>query len=258
MEALATVLKQLIAARQPTVLHRKARPMPPTWAFDLARAATERSLAGTPGARMRLYGNGQELPLSAELLPQPPDTHLAGWLDRVQLRDPGLILNNVQCLSPEVWRWVRQILGSIFEDHMPAGGCSLEIFTGRYPQSFFGLHKDDQDVVTFVLEGTKVFYVWPFEVFSALAPGLQPMGNHALPDVDWRQHSSARNQTASSAWSTASRPSPTTACQRSTRSTCTRCWITSASWRGFPSPATRCCASCTIRPCRRCAAIAIC
>ncbi|HND28428.1 MAG TPA: cupin domain-containing protein [Myxococcota bacterium] len=188
MEALATVLKQLIAARQPTVLHRKARPMPPTWAFDLARAATERSLAGTPGARMRLYGNGQELPLSAELLPQPPDTHLAGWLDRVQLRDPGLILNNVQCLSPEVWRWVRQILGSIFEDHMPAGGCSLEIFTGRYPQSFFGLHKDDQDVVTFVLEGTKVFYVWPFEVFSALAPGLQPMGNHALPDVDWRQH----------------------------------------------------------------------
>ncbi len=188
MEALATHLKQLMAARQPTVLHRKARLMPPSWAFDLAQAATERSLAGVPGARMRLYGNGQELPLNAALLPRAGDANLAGWLERVQLRDPGLVVNNVQCLRPEVWRWVRQLLGNLFAQEMPAGGCSLEIFTGRYRQSFFGLHKDDQDVVTFVLEGTKVFYVWPFEVFSALAPGLQPLGNHSLPEVDWRQH----------------------------------------------------------------------
>ena len=126
--------------------------------------------------------------MGAELLPQPVDTTLSGWLDRVQLRNPGLILNNVQCLHPEVWSWVRQLLGAVFAQDMPAGGCSLEIFTGRYRQSFFGLHKDDQDVVTFVLEGTKIFYVWPFEVFSALAAGLQPLGNHGLPDVDWRQH----------------------------------------------------------------------
>lgn len=188
MEALASHLKQLMSARQPMVLHGKAGIFPTSWAFDLALAATERSLAGVPGARMRLYGNGQELALGAELLPQPVDTTLSGWLDRVQLRNPGLILNNVQCLHPEVWSWVRQLLGAVFAQDMPAGGCSLEIFTGRYRQSFFGLHKDDQDVVTFVLEGTKIFYVWPFEVFSALAPGLQPLGNHGLPDVDWRQH----------------------------------------------------------------------
>lgn len=65
---------------------------------------------------------------------------------------------------------------------LPVGGTSFDAFIGRYGRTAFGLHKDDQDVVTVVVEGRKRFHVWPFDAFDA-PPHLR-LKNHRLGDAD--------------------------------------------------------------------------
>jgi len=52
---------------------------------------------------------------------------------------------------------------------VPPAGASFEVFAGAYRRGAFGVHKDDQDVITFVTEGRKRFRLWPYERFAGRA-----------------------------------------------------------------------------------------
>lgn len=151
--------------------------------FAWTVAAAERRRQGLVGPRFRLYGQDGELAgAPVDCLPTAADGGFAGWLDRVEAEHPelGMVCNDLQAIDPALWSRVRRFLSGLFSRvGLPPGGAMFDLFVGRYRRGFFGLHKDDQDVLTFVIEGKKRFLVWPFETFAG-EPGFDP-GARLLP-----------------------------------------------------------------------------
>jgi hypothetical protein len=137
--------------------------------------------AGPPAgreARLRLHGPAGLVPFSADHAPAPEDASMRGWLERLERAhgECGVVVNDVQGATPEAWARMREILADA-RDALGAGyGASFEVFAGAYRRGAFGVHKDDQDVITFVLEGKKRFRLWPYERFATrpeVAPGSE-------------------------------------------------------------------------------------
>lgn len=78
-----------------------------------------------------------------------------------------LVVNNVQALDSELYLNCLGLLEEMYEVlGRPAGGALLDLFAGTHRKSPLGLHKDSQEVFTFVVEGEKTFYAWPFDAFA--------------------------------------------------------------------------------------------
>jgi hypothetical protein len=138
------------------------------------------------GARLplRVFGDGRELAPAASHLPRREDGDVAGWCRRLAAAhgEVGLVVNDVQASSPESWRALGGLVAGLYEVLGPQpGGASMDLFAGGYRRGAFGVHKDDQDVVTFIVEGKKSFLLWPYPRFAA--PAGSELRQHGLPGV---------------------------------------------------------------------------
>lgn len=100
-------------------------------------------------------------------LPQPSHhsfTEYAAYLDETfDGQKFGIVANNLHLFDPELWLASQPFLRRLLDARgVPTGGVSLDMFFGNYRQTPFGIHKDSQDVYTWVLDGTKRFHLWPF------------------------------------------------------------------------------------------------
>jgi len=161
--------------------------------FDWLLLAATRCEQGDDRIPYRLYSSGARLPDAAGHLPRRSDGSVAGYLDRLdrELGQVGLLVNELQAVHPAVWLRSIDFLRALYARvGMPAGYALLDIFSGSYTKGFFGVHKDDQDVFTIVLEGKKRLLVWPFEALADLpgAEGAEPWNVHDLSHVDIEAH----------------------------------------------------------------------
>lgn len=160
--------------------------------FAWLRDAADDGTLAAARARLRVYNAAGPLEVRPAHYPRPHDATIAGWLARLGADhgECGVVVNNLQAASPAAWRAALALLALLHRERAPVGGASFDLFTGAYRRGFFGVHKDDQDVVTFVVEGHKRFYLWPFERFAE-RPGAAPateLGVHLLTDLDPAPH----------------------------------------------------------------------
>lgn len=154
--------------------------------LEWLRSAAIRARSGLLSGRLRLFSRGEPvLPIPLDLLPTEDDRSLEAWFLRLEERvaDAALVVNGVQALSGEAWRRALAWMTEIVDER--TGGGSLELFIGRYRRGPFGVHKDDQDVFTFVVSGKKRFRLWPFEELAARF-GVPPSARdavHVLPGL---------------------------------------------------------------------------
>lgn len=147
------------------------------------------------GLRYHLYRGDQRAPDPVPYLPAASDATFEGWLSRLTAEhgEPewGLNVSNPQAFDGVVFRRLLTFLDALHRTvGVTRGGAVPDLFFMNHKKSFFGLHKDAQDVVTFVISGRRRFLLWPFEEFRAetrLGPdeGLEPW---ALPKVDPAAH----------------------------------------------------------------------
>lgn len=163
-----------VRARRPGVFHagRRAPLADPLSVFRWLVAAGDKIRAGDGQLRLRMYDGGAARHLADQDYPRESDRSIGGYVERIGggRGMTGFVVNNFQAAHPDAWRLAQSLMARLPVRPVPA---SFEIFAGDYRQGFFGVHKDDQDVITFVLEGKKRFLVWPYETF-ANHPGVEP------------------------------------------------------------------------------------
>jgi 50S ribosomal protein L16 3-hydroxylase len=136
--------------------------------------------AGDPGARVRLYLEHQinggyhfsELFDPTPFLPRAEHQSFAEYISflRSSLHGQrfGLVVNDLHRFHFDLWKSAQGFIKKVYSRlGQPTGGVSLDLFLGDYHRTPFGIHKDDQDVFTWVIEGNKRFHLWPFERLSS-------------------------------------------------------------------------------------------
>lgn len=79
----------------------------------------------------------------------------------------GFVVNNLHLYDFDFWHASFPFFRQLFAKRgVPKGGVSFDLFLGNYRRTPFGIHKDSQDVYTWVLGGKKRFCLWPFERFA--------------------------------------------------------------------------------------------
>lgn len=139
---------------------------------------------------IRCFRGTEEQLAFAAWVPDAADTSLDAYVARLG-DDAGVMVSELQSLD---WQLCKRTIAFLAElgrrAGAPMGGATLDLFCATAARGFTGLHKDSQDVFTFIVSGTKRFYLWPFEHFRAEA-GLaeaQALGSSVLDHVDWRAH----------------------------------------------------------------------
>lgn len=141
--------------------------------FDSCAAYTARSqLSGqAPTNRVRVFVDGalQSQPVDEGAV-LAADGSLDGYLERMKRqhgdKEFGLVLSNVQVLSDTVWWRSAGFLRELYQHVGQATGTKIDGFFGTYRGTPFGIHKDDEEVFTFVVQGRKRFLLWPYEFLS--------------------------------------------------------------------------------------------
>jgi len=105
-------------------------------------------------------------------LPRRKDGSLEGLAARISadLRgsDFAMFVRAFQLeLGWEFWRRVRGFLRGLYvRVGLPADRAEVDLFSGSYPRSRSGIHRDSADVFCFVVDGRKRIRVWPRTAFS--------------------------------------------------------------------------------------------
>ena len=152
----------------------------PSWARWATPALVHEGLskaAASEGTTWRLFeGETMVRRHDPEVLPRATESALASYLARLT-RDhdaPGLIVNQFQAASHGCWEAVAPLVSALYTAFGSShGGALVDLFlTGRC-ESFFGAHKDDQDVFMFVASGCKRVELWAYDSLrtSHGAPG---------------------------------------------------------------------------------------
>jgi hypothetical protein len=135
--------------------------------------ARERCTAGEDVLRIyggtRLIGTNAHLP--DHLFARPEDGSVRGYAERLKRElgsdEVACVLGRYDRSSEPVWLALTHVLHELFSR---LGASALEAdpaaFFGCYRKTSFGVHKDDGDVLTFVLEGKKRFLLWPYEYLA--------------------------------------------------------------------------------------------
>jgi len=121
------------------------------------------------------------------------DVDLAGYIRRLEKDVPGeygFAITNFQALEPYIWARFTGLLADLYK-HLgfPLGRVLVDVFIGNYTRSFLGLHKDSQDVITFVVSGRKKFLVWPYETFADV-PGVQRNSQNRQVNISTHEYTS--------------------------------------------------------------------
>ena len=182
--------------RVPRVWRRPfgAAPVAAADVFAWAVRGGDAQRAGDRRSRYRIYDEaGREVATPASELPRAEDGSMAGFFARLdrRARESGLVVNNLQATCGDAWQVVRGLLAPIQARlGQSLGGASCELFAGAYRRGAFGVHKDEQDVVTLVIEGPKRFVAWPYERFAdrAEVPAGTALRTVLLERFDHRAH----------------------------------------------------------------------
>jgi len=161
----------------------------------LLEVARRRRTQETPLAH-RLFAGRTPVPITDAVLPAAADGSMEGYVRRLDeaLGETGFVVNDLQAATPEMWRLAAAVSAGLRgADAMPPGGGSFDLFAGAYRSGFFGVHKDDQEVVTFVIEGRKRFLVWPYEVLRD-HPAVPPHGERKAVLLDGLDYASIRDR----------------------------------------------------------------
>ncbi|MDB4929021.1 MAG: hypothetical protein JWM10_1505 [Myxococcaceae bacterium] len=144
----------------------------------------------------RVYADGQPVGFRMdEHLPAEGEGFDA-WEARVAAwargRELGMLVSEVQSLGGDLWWSAVAVARALYERRgVTPGGAHSEIFFGNYRKSFFGVHKDSLETVTFVLRGRKRFLVWPYEVFAdrpEVFEGAEASQVNLDPELDYGPH----------------------------------------------------------------------
>lgn len=164
-------LRTSIVREESTVLESAVR-RPLAEESELFDALVRHSTHAHAGVGLRMYVDGQrwEDPLGP-LSIRAEDRTLEGWFDRLTrslgTQEVGLIVNNVHALDERIWRRSVEFVARTSQMlRIPPGGAATDVILGRYKRGFFQVHKDDQHVFTFVVQGKKRILTWPFESFA--------------------------------------------------------------------------------------------
>jgi hypothetical protein len=139
-------------------------------------------------------GYDEQFPI-IDWVPESDGTTLGEYATRIEQRVgdgvSGVMVSEVQALD---WTICKRTMSFLYELQRrvgaPLGGATLDLFHATTQAGFTLLHKDSQDVITFILRGFKRFYLWPFEHFrneAGLLPA-QSLGASMLDHIDWRSH----------------------------------------------------------------------
>lgn len=166
--------------------------------FDAWRAFVESVDPPRWANRARLYCGSARVSSVEQFLPEASDTSWNSYLRRLGNQtgssEWGLCLTDPQIASAKIFRRLLVFLDSLYRHiGIPRGGCSPDLFMMNHKMSFFRLHKDAQDVFTFVISGWRRFLLWPFNTFADIA-GLganKSRSPHRLYEVD---HEAYRSQ----------------------------------------------------------------
>jgi hypothetical protein len=161
--------------REPLVFRQPfgSRVFTPDEAFEAWHGALQ-SLKGTRRNDFVRFYRGYDRVLDPTIYaPTAKDKDLRGYLERLveryQERNWGFCLSKPHVLSPSIFRKTLSFLDQLYcHVGFYAGGAVPNLFFMNHDQSFFRLHKDDQDVFTFVIEGSRRFLLWPFAAFQDL------------------------------------------------------------------------------------------
>lgn len=75
-----------------------------------------------------------------------------------------VVTDRFEASSPEVWFSCTPAVQALFRSvGFPAGRAQVNVFAGRYARTPFKFHKDIADSLTYVLQGQKRYFIWPFE-----------------------------------------------------------------------------------------------
>ncbi len=181
--------------KKPGVLKQAFRELPVSHEqiFNGLTNLTRQIQQGDERVHSRFYIDGERVNPAQEtsFLVKPTDLNLGSYIQRIDSETPGrhgCIISNFQSLDPDIWIQFTGMLVKLYEHSgFPFKKAQTDIFMGNYHRTVFGLHKDNEDVITFVLKGKKRFLVWPFEVFQD-TPDLPPNSKEkgmAFPDMDY-------------------------------------------------------------------------
>lgn len=147
------------------------------WAtLELVEAGL-RALPRCTGVGWRLFDGEEKLGNNdVGALIRPDEATLVDYLARLRQTHvaPGLIVNDIQVAAPDCWVGVAPLLASLYAEYgLPLGGALVDLFLTGRGESFFGVHKDDQDVFMFVVAGCKRVELWRYETLAQTcgAPG---------------------------------------------------------------------------------------
>lgn len=161
--------------------------------FEALVIASDAGRRGTP-CELRLYlGDRRRVrrqtedglgPVFWDLLPRADDGSLPGYARRIRRSGHecfAVLLNESQSLLPAIWFRAREFLRGLYEEAgFPAGGADANIFAGNYRRTPFGVHTDERDVFTCIVEGRKKFLVWPREALDGvMGPGKRDADDYA-------------------------------------------------------------------------------
>lgn len=121
---------------------------------------------------------------------------MASYVRRLDeaLGETGFVVNDLQAAHPDAWRFCVNVAAGLQRAiGMTPGGMSVELFAGAYRSGFFGVHKDDQEVITFVIEGRKRFLLWPYEVLRG-QPGVPEGSERKTALLDGLDYGPLRDQ----------------------------------------------------------------
>lgn len=131
-----------------------------------------------PGVLYRIFVDNAEVRAGEKtLLPTADDLDWPSYARRVTSaiggRKFGLLINNIQTLSPELFDPAHIFLSGYQRVHGVAGTVRLTAFMGTYAQTAFGPHTDPGhlDVFQFVIEGQKRMRCWD-PILVERTPGM--------------------------------------------------------------------------------------
>lgn len=137
--------------------------------FRWLLAAGDRVRAHDERIAFRASVGGRTAEADVAQLPTPEDGSTAAYTRRLDpARGDALVaVNHLQGACPAAWQRALSLLAPWYaRAGVPAGGAMFDLFAGAYRVGPFGVHKDQFDVVTFVVEGRKRFRVWPYARFA--------------------------------------------------------------------------------------------
>ena len=116
------------------------------------------------------YAGGSSWRVPARFRPRAEDGGFAGYHQRVTAElaraggdgHYGLIINNPELISAELYRWARAFVAPLYRRAgMNNSGNYLAMFIGNYLRTPFGVHWDPESVFSVPVVGRKAMRTWP-------------------------------------------------------------------------------------------------